>query len=145
MKLFFITSLFLIFGVNLNAQYTGLKGVTVQANTMLFIENDEPKSQSVDQVYVVSFTDRILTHVIYSDGAVSESQIYQIRNYESFVDDSNNTIYRFDAVSGISGNIYKYEIKIDSDGKLSSLKLTQSNGESTIFKGGITTLKTFLQ
>src|SRR6188768_1753219 len=104
MKLLFITSFLFIFGVHVNAQFTGLKGVTVQANTMLFIQDNEPKSKSVDMIYAVSFTDKTLAHVIYSSGSVSESQIYQIQNNESFVDDSKNTIYRFDAVSGISGN-----------------------------------------
>lgn len=147
MKQFFITSILAIFLINGNAQFLnlkGLKGLTVQATSNLYIEKDEPKSVTVDQLYVMSFSDKFLTHVIYSEGSVSDSQIYQIENDTNFMD-GENTIYKFDAISGLSGNRFKYEIKIAKDGKLISLKLTQPSGTSYIFKGKVFILNTFKQ
>jgi hypothetical protein len=144
MKHLFITSLLSIFAISGNAQFLNFKGLTVQATSNLYIERDEPKSETVDQLYIMSFSDKILTHIIFSEGSVSDSQIYQMEYDISFMD-GENTIYKFDAVSGLSGNRFKYEIKIAKDGKLISLKLTQPSGSITIFKGGVSTLKTFKQ
>ena len=144
MKLIFVTSLLLILGINGSAQYLGLKGLTVQATTILYVENNEPQSVAVDQLYAISFTDKILTHAIYSKGSISDSQIYQIENDTNLIS-GENTIYKFVALSGISGNRFNYEIKIDKDGKLLSLKVIQPDGTNTIFKGSISTLKTYKQ
>lgn len=145
MKLFFVTALLVIFGINTNAQYLGFKGVTIQATTSLYIVNDEPTSVNTEQVFAISFNDKVLTHLVYLDGSVNESQIYQIENERSFITEGN-TIYKFDAISGISGNRYYYEFKIDNDGRLLSLKQTQPNRiDFTIYKGGITELKTYQQ
>ena len=144
MKLIFITTLLLISGISGSAQYLNLKGITVQATTILYIENNEPQSVTVDQLYAISFTDKILTHVIYSKGSISDSQIYQIENDTNFIN-GENTIYKFEALSGISGNRFHYEIKIDKDGKLLSLKVIQPDGTSTIFNGSISKLKTYKQ
>ena len=56
-----------------------------------------------------------------------------------------NTIYKFEALSGLSGKRYTYEIEINKDGKLISLKLTQPDGAKETFKGGLSILKTFNQ
>ena len=144
MKHLFITSLLAIIAISSNAQFLNLKGLTVQATSNLYIEKDEPKSATVDQLYVMSFSDKILTHIIYSKGSVSNSQIYQMENETNFMD-GDITIFKFDAISGVSGNRFKYEIKIDKDGKLISLKLTQPGGTIDIFKGGVSNLKTFKQ
>jgi hypothetical protein len=144
MKHLFITSLLAILAISSNAQFLNLKGLTVQATSNLYIEKDEPKSATVDQLYVMSFSDKILTHIIYSKGSVSNSQIYQMENETNFMD-GDITIFKFDAISGVSGNRFKYEIKIDKDGKLISLKLTQPGGTIDIFKGGVSNLKTFKQ
>lgn len=142
MKLILIIPILLILHINGSAQYVGLKGLIVRANTILYIENGEPKSINVDQLYAISFLDKILTHVILTIGGISDSQIYQIENDTSFID-GENTIYKFEAVSGISGNSYNYEIEIDKGGNLLSLKITQPDGKTTIFKGGISILKTY--
>lgn len=144
MKLIFVTSLLLILGINGSGQYLSLKGFTVQATTLLYVENNEPQSVTVDQLYAISFTDKILTHVIYSKGSISDSQIYQIENDTNFIN-GENTIYKFEALSGISGNRFTYEIKIDKNGKLFSLKIIQPDGTNTIFKGSISVLKTYKQ
>jgi hypothetical protein len=145
MKLIFVTSLLVILGINANAQYLDFNGFTIQATTILYIEDGEPNSVNTDQVFIVSFSDKFLTHLIYSDGSIDISQIYQMENNTSFIKEGN-TIYKFDAISGTSGLRYYYEIKIGSDGRLSSLKLTQPNEEDfTIFKGGISKLNTFKQ
>jgi phage/plasmid primase-like uncharacterized protein len=67
-----------------------------------------------------------------------------MENETNFMD-GDITIFKFDAISGVSGNRFKYEIKIDKDGKLISLKLTQPGGTIDIFKGGVSNLKTFKQ
>ncbi|SDS43354.1 hypothetical protein SAMN05216503_3050 [Polaribacter sp. KT25b] len=145
MKLIFLTTLLVIFGINTNAQNSNLKGITVHANKILYIENDEPKSRDTDQVFAVSFSDKIFTHLIFSDGSINNSQVYQIENDKTLINDGN-TIYKFEALSGISGNKYFYEIKIDSDGSLLALKITQpDNIDFSIYKGYSTDLKTFKQ
>ena len=143
MKLIFVTSLLVILGVNTNAQYLGLKGLTIEATTILYIESGEPKSVNTDQIFALSFPDKILMHLVCSDGSIKESQIYQIENDTSFMNEGT-TIYKFEALSGISGKRYYYEFKIDNDGRLLSFKQTQPDGiDFTIYKGGITELKTY--
>lgn len=144
MKHFFAAFLLLVLAVNANAQTTGYKGLVVQASTVLYIENEEPKSASTDELYAVSFTDKILTHAIYTKGSISNAQIYRIENDINFAN-GDVTVYKFDAFSGISGSKYSYEIKIDKDGKLLSLKRTQPNGTVSVFKGSILILKTYKQ
>lgn len=84
MKHLFITSLLAILAISGNAQFLNLKGLTVQATSNLYIENDEPKSVIVAELYVMSFSDKILTHITYSEGFVSASQIYQMENDKNF-------------------------------------------------------------
>jgi hypothetical protein len=145
MKQVFIILLLIMLSIGANAQYLGFKGLTIQANTILFIEEGEPKSVNTDQIFAVSFSDKILVHLIYSDQVINESQVYNIENDTSFISEGN-TIYKFDAVSGVSGKRYYYEIKIDNVGQLSSLKLTQPQKDDfTIYKGGISKLTTFKQ
>jgi hypothetical protein len=145
MKRLIIALLFVIPGISLNAQYLGYEGFTIQANKILFIEDEEPKIVDTDQVFVISFSDKVFVHLIFSDGSIDDSQIYKIESNTSFVDDEK-TIYKFEALSGLSGNTFYYEIKINGDGTLESLKLTQPNQvDFIIYKGGISELKTFNQ
>jgi len=139
----------IIFCVSVNAQYLNFKGLTVQATTALYIENGEPKSVNIyTQIFAMSFSDKILLHIIYEKGDIIEqSQIYKIENDINFIDESGNekiTVYKFEAISGITNKRFYYELKINSNGNLLSFKLTQPDIiEFTIFKGGITLLKPY--
>lgn len=144
MKVFYAICLLLLLANEASAQDYYLKGLTVHATTELYIEANEPKSGNVDQVYTISFTDKLLTHIIYSSTTVTDSQIYRVENVTN-TNDVGNTILKFDALSGVSGNKFKYELRIDKDGKLVSFKLTTPKGDITVYKGVITKLKTFVQ
>lgn len=138
--LLFLT--FIIFKTN--AQYLNLKGFTIQANEVLYIEDDEPVSKPTDHIYVVSLTDKTLVHLIFSGGEISDNQIYRIENNTAVLS-GGNSVYKFEALSGVTGNRFYYEVKIDEDGALVSLKLTRSSGSVEVFKGGIFSLKTYKQ
>ena len=127
------------------AQFLDLKGVTVQANSNLYIENNEPKSIAIDQCYVISFKDQMLTHVIYDAGIVKNSQMYKLDVSAPFMN-GDVTVFNFKATSGVSGSKYGYELRIDKDGKLVSLVVTQPDGiVKDTYKGGISDLRTFKQ
>lgn len=145
-KIFIVATLLLIFGINLNAQeFLGFKGLTVQATDILYTENGILRSINTNQVYVMSFSDKMLTHVIFLNGIINDSQIYLIENDINFME-NENTVYKFETISGISGNRFYYEIKINKIGGLLSLKITQpDNITNTTFLGSIRNLKTYKQ
>ena len=126
------------------AQYTTLNGVTVHARSMLYVSNGEVKTETISQIYNCSFKDNILVHNIIEDGIVSNSQIYKLKNVKIYMD-GENTIFKMDALSGVSGFTYKYKISVDKDGKLISLLLTNTDDSKTTYTGGITVLKTYEQ
>jgi hypothetical protein len=127
-----------------NAHFIDLKGITVQASTELYMQDGEIKSETVDQIYNVSFKDGILMHNIFKDGSISDSQVYQLKDVKATVD-GDDTKFTFGAMSGVSGNVYKYTLTIDKDGRLISLVVAQPTGEKTTYNGGASTLKTFKQ
>jgi hypothetical protein len=127
------------------AQFVDLKGITIQATSKMFVENNEAKSEKLDQLFNVSFKDYILIHTIYTDGVVEQSQVYQLSAIDAFVDRDGVTIFKFNALSGLSGNTYKYLAKMGKDGILESFLLEDPTGYKTSYRGGITTLKTFKQ
>ena len=59
--------------------------------------------------------------------------------------DGENTIFKMDALSGVSGSTYKYKISVDKDGKLISLLQTHTDDSKTTYTGGVTVLKTYVQ
>jgi hypothetical protein len=145
MRLIFVTVMLVFFGINTNAQNSNFKGLAVHVDRKLYIENDEPQSAETNQIFAVSFADKVFTHLVFSDGSIYNSQVYQIEN-DKIITNDGNTIYKFEALSGISGNRYFYEIKVDSDDSLLALKITQpDNIEFTIYKGYLADLKTFKQ
>ncbi len=127
------------------AQFSNLKGITIQATSKLYVEDNEAKSENLDQLFNVSFKDLILVHNIFADDIISVSQVYQLNSVNNTVDRVGKTIYKFNALSGLSGNTFRYEVKVDKDGKLESLVLEEPGGTKTTYKGGITELKTFKQ
>lgn len=126
------------------AQFLNIGGITIQATSTLYVENDEAKSDPSDQLYNISFKDLILAHNIYIDGVLNVSQLYQLSNVNRYME-GGTTVIKFHALSGRSGMTYKYVVKIDADGKLISLVCTEENGNKTTYKGGISELKTFKQ
>lgn len=144
MKKLLLFSLLFFASLSSYAQFLGFKGFIIQAETKLYIEDGEPKSAPTDQIFNISFKDGIFVHTIFIDGYVDESQVYLIKNQSSYVEDGI-TIYTFDAVSGLSGSVYKYEIKITEEGKLDTFKLTTPSGSKYIYKGRIIELKTYKQ
>jgi len=147
MKKIFIIALLMLIGININAQYLGIKGLTIQATSALYVENNELMAVDINQVFAISFSDNMLTHIIYKDILINDSQIYKIENSSNFLDNNGNTSYKFETVSGLSGNRFYYEVKIDnSTGSLFSLIITQPDKVTSItYKGGIIFLKTYNQ
>ena len=126
------------------AQFLNLKGVTVLATTTESIVDGEKISGTCDMSYNVSFADNILAHNVFEDGYVSASQIYSLSDIEKYTE-QENTIFKFTATSGVSGNSFYYKIIIDKEGKLSSLILTQMDKSSVSYFGSVSELRTFKQ
>lgn len=134
----------ILFGNSIQAQYTHLNGIALQANSVLYLENNEPKSDAIDQLYNFSFIDEILVHSIYSKGLIKESQVYKLSNIKKEMD-KEITVLKADGESGLSGRVYKYEIRISKDGYLVEMYRWQPEGTKETFKGDVIPLKTFKQ
>lgn len=140
MKRLFIAFFFLT-ALAVNAQsgdYTDLKGVTFNAKKILYSEEGSVRSEEISQLFNFSFKDLILVHNVIKDGI--ESQFYKLQNLEvSYNSSSKKTTFKVDAVSGVSGSTYKYEININSEG-VAELLL---NGY--LYSGDTYKLKTYMQ
>ncbi len=143
-KTYFLTLLFCMATMILQAQYLTTGGITIQATSTLYVENNEAKSASCDQLYNISFKDQILVHNIYSSGVLNVSQVYQLSDIERFKE-NDETVIRFTALSGRSKLTYKYVVKINEADELISMVCTQEDGTKTTFKGNISELRTFKQ
>lgn len=143
-KKILIALLFLCIANIAGAQFLNIGGITVQATSKSYTDGDNQKSETCDQLYNISFKDMILAHNIYVDGTLDVSQLYQLNSIERYMD-GNVTVLKYSALSGRSGMVYKYETRIDADGKLMSMVCTEESGYKTTFKGGISELKTFKQ
>jgi hypothetical protein len=143
MKKIIFTSIALFTIFNAQAQFLDLKGIVVNANSHMYISDNDIKTETTSQLYHFSFTDNILVHTILLDGAVDVSQIYKLTVDSKFMD-GDITVFKCSALSGVSGNTFKYEIKIDKSGKLLAVVIIQPNGiDKDTYKGGIVELKTF--
>lgn len=129
--------------LNAQAQYLDLKGIVVNATSHMYIQDNDIKTETTSQLYHFSFMDNILVHTILIDGALDVSQFYQLTVDSKFMD-GDVTVFKCSALSGVSGNTFKYEIKIDKSGKLLAVVVIQPNGiDKDTYKGGIIELKTF--
>jgi hypothetical protein len=126
-----------------NAQSLNSKAFTVQTYLGMYMEGDELMSYDVNEVYNVSLADGYLIHNILTDGLVSDSQVYKITNMKNTESDGEVT-YSFSATSGVSGNIFKYEVSTDVEGA-TTLTLTQPEGDKTIYMATLVILKSFKQ
>lgn len=143
-KFLLLSVLFCLSTFWLKAQYLSVGGITVQATSTLYVENNEAKSAPCDQLYNVSFKDLILAHNIYADGLLNVSQIYQLSDISRYKD-GDETIIKFTALSGRSQLTYKYVVKITEGGELISMVCTEESGNKTTYKGNVSELRTFKQ
>jgi hypothetical protein len=126
-----------------NAQSLNSKSFTVQSYLGMYMEGDELMSYDVNEIYNVSLADGYLIHNIVTDGLVTDSQVYKITNVKNS-EANGETTYSFNATSGISGKIYKYDVSTDAEGA-TTLTLTQPEGDKTIFMANLIILKSFKQ
>ncbi len=127
------------------AQYSKLKAVAVQATKEMWVSDGEIKTNNIDQCYTFSFKDKLLCHIIYEDGSISDAQFYTLST-AIVSENGGETVYKVKATSGVSGNTYSYELKIDDSGRLLSLVRTQPGGSSkATFTGLIIDAKSILQ
>jgi hypothetical protein len=80
------------------AQFLDLKGFIVNANSHIYIEDGEIKTDPAAQLYHFSFMDKVLIHTILIDGAVDVSQIYQLDVDDKFMD-GQITVFKCSALS----------------------------------------------
>ncbi len=140
-----LTLLAIVAFQNIYAQYTDLKGVTIQASSVSYYDSGQLKNITTDELYTFSFNDGIMVHNVYSSGTISASQVYSLISIEKYMDGLITT-FKGISVSGISGKKYMYEIKISEEGKLLQMIRTQPDGiTKEFFKGGILELKTYKQ
>jgi len=125
------------------AQSLNSKAFTLQTSLGMYMEGDELMSYDVNEVYNISLADGYLIHNIFTDGIVTDSQVYKISNVKSTNSDSELT-YTFNATSGVSGKIYQYEISTDAE-DATTLTLTQPEGDKTIYMATIVILKAYKQ
>ena len=125
------------------AQSLNSKAFTLQTYLGMYMEGDELMSYDVNEVYNISLADGYLIHNIFTDGIVTDSQVYKISNVKSTNSDSELT-YTFNATSGVSGKIYQYEISTDAE-DATTLTLTQPEGDKTIYMATIVILKAYKQ
>ena len=126
------------------AQFLDLKGVTVKAISTESIVDGENIPGTCDMIFNVSLADKILVHNVFEDGYISASQIYSLSDVEKYTE-QENTVFKFTAISGVSGNSFYYKITINKEGKLSSLILTQMDKSTVSYFGSVSALRTLKQ
>lgn len=119
------------------------KGFTIQSYLGMYMENGEVMSYDANEVYNISLSDGYLIHNIFKDNVISDSQLYKISNIKRTTEKEENK-FAFDATSGLSGNVYHYEVYFGKEGSV-TLNLTQPNGDATVFLATSAILKTFKQ
>jgi uncharacterized protein (DUF2147 family) len=129
---------FLVCAFSVSAQFTSLKGLTFIAKKIMYADAGEVKTEETYQVFNFSFIDKLMMHNILTDS--KDSQIYKLQNIVTSYNESNKrTTFKVEAVSGLSGKTYNYEINIDDEG-VAELSL---NGY--LYTGGSYKLKTYSQ
>lgn len=126
------------------AQNRNLKGFTAQTYIGMYMDGEELKSYDCDEVYSVSLNDGFLVHNILTDGKVSNAQMYKISNVKEVSGEDGEVTYSFNALSGLSGNIYSYSFSLSGE-KVVTLTLIQPEGDVTVFLGTSEIFKTFKQ
>lgn len=126
-----------------NAQSLNAKAFTVQTYLAMYMEGDELMSYDVNEVYNVSLADGYLIHNIFTDGLVTDSQVYKISNVKN-TNAEGEVTYTFNATSGVSGKIYQYEVSTDAE-DATTLTLTQPEGDKTIYMATLVLLKSYKQ
>lgn len=126
-----------------NGQSLNSKAFTIQTYLGMYMEGDELMSYDVNEVYNISLADGYLIHNIFTDGLVTDSQVYKLSNIKNTNADAEVT-YTFNATSGVSGKIYQYEISTDAEDS-TTLTLTQPEGDKTIYMATVVLLKAYKQ
>ncbi|MBA3664780.1 MAG: hypothetical protein H0W61_11320 [Bacteroidetes bacterium] len=120
------------------AQFTELKGLTFCAKKIIYADKGEIKTEETFQLFNFSFIDKTMTHNIITESI--ESQLYKLQNIEkSFDESTKKTKFKMEAVSGLSGNTYKYEININSEG------VAEVSLNGYLYTGGSYKFKTYVQ
>jgi hypothetical protein len=143
-KVFFVLALLIFaFSSDTRSQSLNSKGFTIHTYVGMYMEDGEVKSYEVNEIYNVSFQDGLLIHNIFSGESVTNSQIYKISDL-SRIQKEGVVSFEFDAISGISGKVYRYIITFESE-TAATLTLVQPDGSSTVFMAAASILKTFKQ
>ncbi len=142
MKKLLIT-LFSIAAISVNAQYMDLKGLTFQATSYYNTDDGPSKSATCNQIYDISFSDCMMAHnILKDDGSIDAVQFYKIVDLKRSLDDGI-TLFKFSCISGVSGSIYKYRVKIDAKGIATMEEITDSL--DITFIGGTYQIRTYDQ
>jgi len=141
--LFAVSALIFTATVSFAQESLDSKGFTVQTYLGMYMEDGEVMSYDVNEIYNISLQDGFLVHNILKDNLISDSQLYKISKITRTTEKEENK-FAFDATSGLSGNVYRYEVYFDKEGGV-TLNLTQPNGDATVYLATSGILKTFKQ
>lgn len=135
-NLLFILCLFLSLKVHAQG-FSTLNGVVFHATEQATDDGRTPENM----YYFFSFTDKMLLHHVLTKGnEFSDGQYYQIKNFsKTYSKGDEKTVYKVDALSGISGRVYKYVITIYDDGS------GNVTSDGTKYYGDFYKIKTFEQ
>ena len=133
----------LLCSVFVQAQSLNEKGFTVQIYMGMYQEDGEIKTYDAYDLYNITLTDGFLVHNILTECVITDSQIYKISGLKRETIENEPT-YIFNATSGISGNVYKYEISLGADNGITLLRY-QPDGSSEVFLGTYVMFKTYQQ
>ncbi|MDQ3109186.1 MAG: hypothetical protein M3R17_04765 [Bacteroidota bacterium] len=138
-----LLALFVLVAVSAHAQYVELKGLTFQATTYYDTDDGASKAKTCNEIFDISFSDGFMVHnILTEDGKVDQAQFYKISDLRRSSEDGI-TWFKFNAISGVSGNSYKYWIKINGDG-VATISLITADADIT-YKGGTYNIKTYDQ
>lgn len=112
-QILLILSLFLSLKVNAQG-FSTLKGVVFHATE----HAEDGGRTTVNMNYFFSFTDKMLLHQVLTKGnEYSDGQFYLLKNFsKNYSKGDEKTVYKVDALSGVSGTTYSYVITIYDDG-----------------------------